>query len=185
MRKLVYWVHQSVDGFIEGPNGEFDWPEMGPDLSEYSFELTDRADAFLYGRKVWELMSYFWPRAEQLSQHPHNVRFAPVWRRTPKVVISRTLEKVEDDARVIGRDLAAEVAELKAQPGGELLLTGGSGAAACAAPARTATAAATTQTASRMSTHYPRAAGLTPARTPPRRRPRCAGRRRPRPWPAI
>ena len=130
MRKLVYWVHQSVDGFIEGPNGEFDWPEMGPDLSEYSFELTDRADAFLYGRKVWELMSYFWPRAEQLSQHPHNVRFAPVWRRTPKVVISRTLEKVEYDARVIGRDLAAEVAELKAQPGGELLLTGGSGAAA-------------------------------------------------------
>lgn len=130
MRKLVYWVHQSVDGFIEGPNGEFDWPAMGPELSAYSFELTDRADAFLYGRKVWELMSYFWPRAEQLSQDPHDLRFAPVWRRTPKVVLSRTLENAEYGARVIGRDLAGEVAELKAEPGGELLLTGGSGAAA-------------------------------------------------------
>ncbi|MEV0427777.1 dihydrofolate reductase family protein [Micromonospora sp. NPDC050495] len=130
MRKLVYWVHQSVDGFIEGPNGEFDWPVMGPELSGYSFELTDRADAFLYGRKVWELMSYYWPRVEELSQDPHDLRFAPVWRRTPKIVISRSLDRAEYDARVIGRDLAAEVAELKDQPGGELLLTGGSGAAA-------------------------------------------------------
>lgn len=130
MRKLVYWVHQSVDGFIEGPNGEFDWPAMGPELSAYSFELTDRADAFLYGGKVWGLMSWYWPRAEQISQDPHDLKFAPVWRRTPKIVISRTLETAEYDARVIGRDLAAEIAELKGQPGGDLLLTGGSGAAA-------------------------------------------------------
>ncbi|PZF88162.1 dihydrofolate reductase family protein [Micromonospora deserti] len=130
MRKLVYWVHQSVDGFIEGPNGEFDWPAMGPELSAYSFELTDRADTFLYGRKVWGLMSWYWPRAEQISQDPHDLRFAPVWRRTPKIVISRTLESAEYEARVIGRALGAEIAELKAQPGGELLLTGGSGAAA-------------------------------------------------------
>ncbi|SCL36842.1 Dihydrofolate reductase [Micromonospora rhizosphaerae] len=130
MRKLVYWVHQSVDGFIEGPNGEFDWPAMGPELSAYSFELTGRADAFLYGRRVWELMSWYWPRAESRSQDPHDLAFAPIWRRTPKIVISRTLESAEFDARVIGRDLATEVAALKAQPGGELLLTGGSGAAA-------------------------------------------------------
>jgi dihydrofolate reductase len=93
-------------------------------------ELTDRADAFLYGRKVWELMSWYWPRVDQISQDPHDVAFAPVWARTPKIVISRTLETAEYGARVIGRDLAAEVAELKAQPGADLLLTGGAGAAA-------------------------------------------------------
>ncbi|MEU3456797.1 dihydrofolate reductase family protein [Micromonospora sp. NPDC006766] len=130
MRKLVYWVHQSVDGFIEGPNGEFDWPAMGLELSAYSFELCDRADTFLYGRKVWEFMSSYWPRVEENSQDPHDLRFAPVWRRTPKIVISRTLKSAEYGARVIGRDLATEMAELKAQPGKELLLTGGSGAAA-------------------------------------------------------
>jgi len=30
MRKIMYYVHQSLDGFIEGPNGEFDWAELGP-----------------------------------------------------------------------------------------------------------------------------------------------------------
>jgi hypothetical protein len=36
MRKILYWVHESLDGFIEGPNGEFDWPAMGPELSQGS-----------------------------------------------------------------------------------------------------------------------------------------------------
>ncbi|WP_406104959.1 hypothetical protein [Micromonospora globbae] len=49
MRKIVYFVHQSVDGYIQGPNGEFDWPQMGPELSAWSRELSERAGAFLYG----------------------------------------------------------------------------------------------------------------------------------------
>ena len=36
MRKIIHFVHTSLDGFIEGPNGEFDWPQMGPELSAYS-----------------------------------------------------------------------------------------------------------------------------------------------------
>lgn len=130
MRNVIYWVHQSLDGFIEGPNGEFDWPVMGPELSAYSLGLTDRAGAFLYGRKVWEMMSWYWPRAESISGDPHDLAFAPIWRRTPKLVLSRTLETADHDARVIGRSLAEEVTALKRQPGGDLLLTGGSGAAA-------------------------------------------------------
>ncbi|MEV4490460.1 dihydrofolate reductase family protein [Micromonospora coxensis] len=133
MRRLVHWVHQSVDGFIEGPQGEFDWPVMGPELSAYSLGLTDRVDAFLYGRRVWELMSWYWPRVESISQDPHDLAFAPIWRRTPKVVVSRTLDAADHGARVIGRDLAAEVAALKAEPGGDLLLTGGAGAGAALA----------------------------------------------------
>ena len=41
MRKIIYYVHTSVDGYIEGPNGEFDWPVMGPELSAYSLALDD------------------------------------------------------------------------------------------------------------------------------------------------
>ncbi|MEU4713267.1 dihydrofolate reductase family protein [Micromonospora purpureochromogenes] len=131
MRKVVHWVHQSLDGFIEGPNGEFDWPSMGPELSAYSLELTERAGTFAYGRKVWEMMSWYWPRAESMSTDPHDLAFAPIWRRTPKVVVSRTLTGAEWDAQVVGGDdLAKEMTALKEQPGGDLLLTGGSGAAA-------------------------------------------------------
>lgn len=39
MRKMIHLVHESLDGFIEGPQGEFDWPVMGPELSAYGLEL--------------------------------------------------------------------------------------------------------------------------------------------------
>ncbi|MFI6906055.1 dihydrofolate reductase family protein [Nonomuraea sp. NPDC050394] len=55
---------------------------------------------------------------------------SPFWRRTPKVVVSRTLDKAGWDARVIGKNLAEEVAELKRRPGKDILLTGGAQVAA-------------------------------------------------------
>ncbi|MFG1676054.1 dihydrofolate reductase family protein [Micromonospora sp. NPDC049282] len=131
MGKVIYWVHQSVDGFIEGPNGEFDWPAMGDELSAYSLELTERAGAFVYGRRVWEMMSYYWPQVESISDHPHDLAFAPIWRRTPKVVVSRTLAEADHGALVVGGgDLAKEFTEVRARFDGDLLVTGGTGAAA-------------------------------------------------------
>src|SRR5690242_9013233 len=50
MRKIIYWVHSSVDGFVDGPDGEFDWPVMGPELSAYSEALDERVDTLLFGR---------------------------------------------------------------------------------------------------------------------------------------
>ena len=129
MRKVVYWVHTSVDGFIAGPNGEFDWPTLGPELSTYSDEINQRVDTFLYGRVVWELMSSYWPTADQISDHPHDLAFAKVWRRTPKVVVSRTLTKVGWGAQLVD-DPESALRVLKAQEGKDLLLTGGAGLAA-------------------------------------------------------
>ncbi|RSN04522.1 dihydrofolate reductase family protein [Amycolatopsis roodepoortensis] len=125
MRKLVYAVHTSLDGRIEGPGGEFDWADMGPELSAHSQELTDRADTLLYGRRVWDMMSSYWPQAEEISDHPHDLEYAPIWRKTPKIVFSRTLEEADWNTEVIGGDLAARVAELKDRPGKDLLLMGG------------------------------------------------------------
>lgn len=126
MRKIIYFVHTSVDGHIDGPNGEFDWPALGPELSAYSLALTERVDTFLYGRAVWDMMSGFWPHAGSMSTDPHDLSFAPIWRRTPKVVFSNTLTEADWNTRVIDGDLAEEVAALKRQPGKDLLLSGGS-----------------------------------------------------------
>ncbi|MET8001727.1 dihydrofolate reductase family protein [Nonomuraea glycinis] len=126
MRKIIYYVHTSVDGYIDGPNGEFDWADMGPELSAYSQELVGRTGTFLYGRAVWEVMSSYWPQAESISQHPHDLEFAPIWRAAPKIVVSSTLEQVEWDAQLINTDVAGEIAALKERQGGDLLLTGGS-----------------------------------------------------------
>lgn len=126
MRKLIYWVHSSLDGRIEGPNGEFDWPVLGPELAAYSYELDDRVDTFLYGRAVWEMMSGYWPQAESISTDPHDLKFAPVWRETPKIVFSRTLTSADWNTQVVGGDIGDAVRALKRQPGKDLLLSGGS-----------------------------------------------------------
>ncbi|GAA3265196.1 dihydrofolate reductase family protein [Dactylosporangium vinaceum] len=130
MRKIIYWVHSSVDGFIDGPGGEFDWPRMGQGLSAYSEGLNVHVDTLLYGRPVWQMMAGFWPKADEVSDHPHTAKFAPFWRATPKVVCSRTFEGDDWTSRVIRDDLPGQVGALKAEPGGDILLTGGSGLAA-------------------------------------------------------
>lgn len=125
MRKIIYWVHTSVDGFVDGPGGEFDWPVLGPELSAYSDGLDRRVGTLLFGRPVWQMMVGFWPNAEAVSDDPHVARFAPFWRATPKIVFSRTYQGDEWTSRVISGDLRAQVSALKAQPGKDLLLTGG------------------------------------------------------------
>ncbi|MEO3853913.1 dihydrofolate reductase family protein [Acrocarpospora sp. B8E8] len=130
MRKIIYFVHTSVDGFFEGPGGAFDWPLMGPELSAYSMSMTQDVDTFLYGRLVYQVMASHWPTADTVSDHPHNIAFAPIWRRTPKIVVSNTLTEAGWDTRVInGTGLAEKITALKREPGKNLLLTGGTGLA--------------------------------------------------------
>ncbi|MFI5525468.1 dihydrofolate reductase family protein [Streptomyces platensis] len=125
MGKITHFVHQSLDGFVEGPNGEFDWPRMDGELSAYSHALTGSADIFLYGRVVWDMMAGYWPRAEEFSDHEHDLAFAPVWRTAPKVVVSSTLTEADWNTRVINTDVIEELTALK-DSGAHLLLFGGS-----------------------------------------------------------
>lgn len=128
MRKIIYYVHVSVDGYVEGPNGEFDWAELGPELADHAMSLNERVDTFMYGRAVWDMMSSYWPTAQENSDDEHDQAFAQIWLRTPKVVVSRTLEKADWNTEVIdGGDLAGKITELKSRPGNDMLLNGGAG----------------------------------------------------------
>jgi dihydrofolate reductase len=128
MRKIMYYVHQSLDGFIAGPNGEFDWAELGPELGAYSMSLTDRADLFLYGRTVWDMMSSYWPNAEAMNPDQHALEFAPVWRRMSKIVLSTTLQSAAWNTRIVRA--AEELKTVKEEPGKDILLTGSASVAA-------------------------------------------------------
>jgi dihydrofolate reductase len=125
MRKIFHFVHQSVDGYIEGPNGEFDWPQMGPELSAFSQEVDDRVDAILYGRLVWDMMVSYWPDADSQSDHPHTLAYAPIWRAKPKIVVSSTLQEAGWNTRVINANVIEQIRALKQQPGKDIVLMGG------------------------------------------------------------
>lgn len=128
MRKVILWMMVSLDGFIEGPDRELDWHRVDGDLHTYINDRLRGAAAFLYGRTSFELMAEFWPTADQDAASPQMGEFARIWRDTPKVVFSTTLQHAEWNSRVVRGDIAAEIEALRARSGdGDLILLGGAG----------------------------------------------------------
>jgi dihydrofolate reductase len=131
MRKLVYWMMVSLDGFVEGPSHELDWPLVDEELHTYINGEVRSAGALLYGRCTYELMAGYWPEADTYaSSPPYEAEFARLWRELPKVVFSTTLEHAGWNTRIVSDNVADEIAELKAQPGDDLVLFGGPDVAA-------------------------------------------------------
>jgi dihydrofolate reductase len=126
MRKVSLWMQMSLDGYTEGPNGEFDWPVVNEELHAYFVDELRAMGAFLYGRKVYEGMVAFWPTADMNpSSTPLQAEYARLWKPMPKIVFSKTLDHVEWNTTVVSENIADEVARLKQQPGKDLVLFGG------------------------------------------------------------
>jgi dihydrofolate reductase len=118
----------SLDGFIAGPRGEIDWSAPGEELHRFHNQQAREVGVDLYGRRLYEEMR-FWETAEQRpSATEPELEFARIWKDTPKIVFSTTLEKVEGNARLATDGVAEEVAKLKAEPGKDLAV-GGAGLA--------------------------------------------------------
>jgi dihydrofolate reductase len=129
MRKLIYSMSVSLDGFIAGPEGEIDWGAPDEELHRFHNQRIRELGAQLCGRRLYEVMTY-WETAEQQASLPeHELEFARIWKDLPKVVFSKTLEKVVGNARLVKGDAAEEVARLKEEPGKDLGV-GGAGLAA-------------------------------------------------------
>ena len=131
MGRIVLMSSVSVDGYIEGPNRQIDWHMVDGELHRHFNEQLAKMDAFLSGRVTWELMAGFWPTADQdpASTRPM-VEFSRIWRDTPKVVYSRTLEEAGWNTTVVREVVPEEVRALKARHAGDLALGGADLAAA-------------------------------------------------------
>jgi dihydrofolate reductase len=124
-RTVVYSMQVSLDGYIEGPNRELDWSAPDEEVHRFHNDEARAAGAFLYGRRLYELMMEYWPTAgDDPAASPEVVEFARIWDATPRVVFSTTLERVDPGSRLVRGDAAEEVARLKEQPGGELAAGG-------------------------------------------------------------
>ncbi|HEX6077836.1 MAG TPA: dihydrofolate reductase family protein [Micromonosporaceae bacterium] len=125
MRKIIYMMSVSVDGFMEGPNREIDWHQVDEELHRHFNEQLSVMGGFLSGRVTHELMAGFWPTADTDPSSTDSMReFAGIWRDMPKIVFSRTLERADWNTTVVREFDAEEMKELKAQPGGDLVLGG-------------------------------------------------------------
>ena len=125
MRKIVFMMSVSLDGYFEGPDHDLGWQLISDELHSHFNEWLATAGAFLDGRVTYELMASHWPTADRdPAASAPTVEFARIWRDMPKIVYSRTLEQAEWNT-TIARDVVPEqIAELKAQPGGDLVIGG-------------------------------------------------------------
>ena len=132
MRKVVLAMFMSLDGFIEGPNHEFVPPDWSDDLMRFWVEPNvESVGTILYGRVCYLMNAAFWQPAATDPQSPAaNAPHAPLMNRLEKVVFSTTLEApVWDNSRIVRGDPAAEIARLRQQPGGDIIMFGGAGIA--------------------------------------------------------
>ncbi|MEZ5074350.1 MAG: dihydrofolate reductase family protein [Solirubrobacterales bacterium] len=129
MGKLIYSMGVSLDGYIAGPDGSFDWSVPSEELHRFHNERVRELGGHLLGRNLYETMRY-WETADRDPELGEVEReFAAIWLELPKVVCSTTLADVEGNTRLVRDGVVAEVERLKAEEGGDLGV-GGAGLAA-------------------------------------------------------
>ncbi|MFE3886121.1 dihydrofolate reductase family protein [Streptomyces lydicus] len=125
MRKIILSMSVSLDGFVEGPDRQIDWHQVDDELHRHLNEKLRQMGAFMSGRVTHELMAEFWPTADaDPSITGPMAEFAGIWRDTPKIVFSRTLEEADWNTTIMREVVPEGIKALKAQPGGDLALSG-------------------------------------------------------------
>ena len=94
MAKLIYSAITSLDGYVADEDGRFDWAAPDEEVHRFVNDLERPVGAYLYGRRMYEVM-VFWETAHTLADQPPYVQdFAEIWRAADKIVYSKTLETV-------------------------------------------------------------------------------------------
>ncbi len=134
MRSVTYSMSASLDGYIVGPDGRFDWTALDPEVFRYWIDEIREVGVHLMGRRLYETMLY-WETADQdPSLGDAELEWAALWKPLPKVVFSTTLSAVQGAARLASGGVAEEIERLRAEPGeGDIAIGGATLAAEAAA----------------------------------------------------
>ena len=133
MRSVTYSMNTSLDGYIVGPDGSFDWSAPDKDVFRFWIDEIRGVGVNLMGRRLYETMLY-WETAEQdQALDDAELEWAALWNPLPKVVFSTTLSTVQGNARLVSGGLADEIERLRTEPGDGEIAIGGATLAAQAA----------------------------------------------------
>jgi len=118
MANLIYSAIASLDGYVTEEEGNFDWAAPDEEVHNFVNDLERSVGTYLYGRRMYEVMSY-WETAHTLVDQPPFVQdFAEIWQGADKIVYSKTLETASSARTRIERDFDPEaVRQIKARAG--------------------------------------------------------------------
>jgi dihydrofolate reductase len=126
MRKVILFMHASLDGFVAGPNGEMDWIIYDEELQNYATEVHRTVDTVLYGRMTYQMMAGFWSNLpESLLGSKYHVEHARWLENATKIAFSKSLDQVEwKNSRLVKENIAEEISTLKQQSGKDMIIIG-------------------------------------------------------------
>ena len=129
MRKIISFMHISLDGFVAGPNGEINWVKVDEELFDYVGKRISEGDTALYGRVTYQMMENYWPTAgDKPTATRHDIEHSKWYSKVHKVVLSKTMKDADlTNTLIISDNLSDSINEIKQSRNGgskDILLFG-------------------------------------------------------------
>ena len=124
MRKVIFFMLTSLDGYFEAPGGDIGWHNVDEEFNEFAIQQTGEFGGLLFGRVTYELMASYWPTEAAQRDDPE---IAGIMNSLPKIVFSRTLKSADwSNTRLVSDDYVGEVSRLKQGAGKDVAIFGSS-----------------------------------------------------------
>jgi len=126
MRRVVLFMHVSLDGIVGKPGEENDWIHTDEEMFDYALRQTNRSDTALYGRVTYELMDSYWPTAADYPDaSQHDIEHSKWYNNVRKIVASKTMKgKSLKNATIVSDNLSDEIRKLKNENGKDIVMFG-------------------------------------------------------------
>src|SRR5690606_12947488 len=115
MRKIISFMHLSLDGFVAGKNGEMDWIKVDEEIFDHIGKRVSEGDTALYGRVTYQMMENYWPTAgDKPGASKHDIEHSKWYNNIHKVVLSRTMKNEGlINTQIINENLSDRINEIK------------------------------------------------------------------------
>lgn len=126
MRKIISFMHISLDGFVAGPNGEMDWIKVDEEIFDYVGKRINESDTAMYGRVTYQMMENYWPAAaDKLNATRHDIEHSKWYKKVHKIVLSKTMKEAGlINTTIISDNMVGRINEIKQKAGSEIALFG-------------------------------------------------------------
>jgi dihydrofolate reductase len=126
MRKIISFMHVSLDGFVAGPNGEMNWIKVDEEIFDHVGRRISEGDTALYGRVTYQMMEDYWPTAaDKPNASKYDIEHSAWYKDVHKLVLSKTMKGAKlTNTTIISDNLYDRINEIKQQGDKEILLFG-------------------------------------------------------------
>jgi dihydrofolate reductase len=126
MRKIISFMHISLDGFVAGLTGEMDWIKVDEEIFDHVGKRISEGDTALYGRVTYQMMENYWATAaDKPTASKHDIEHSKWYKKVHKVVLSRTMEDTgSPNTKIISDNVSDEISQIKQAGSKDILLFG-------------------------------------------------------------